>query len=79
MQNGLLKLDWGSVEDATVMAVAGALLALVTTAGFSVFTADWVSIGKNMLDLAVIAGAASLCKDLLSTNTGSLLGLTRPN
>ncbi len=79
MNNGILKLDWISVENAVIMAVAGALLALVTTAGFSLFNVDLITVGKNMLDLAFVAGITSLCRDLLSTNSGSFLGLTRSN
>lgn len=83
MQNGIFKLDWASVGDALLTAVVGAIVVaavqLVTTTGFDVFTAPWVMIGKNMVNLGVIAGVVSLGKDFLSTNSGSLLGIGSPN
>jgi len=81
MQNGLFKLDWGSIADAVVMAmvfaVITALYGLVTqTGGFNVFTADWLQIGQNMTNAAFAAGVISLAKDLISTNSGSVLNIT---
>lgn len=79
MKNGIFKLDWATVADAVLTAVATALLVsaygLVTTHGFDVFSADWGTIGKTAVNLSVITGVTSLVKDLLSTNSGSLLGI----
>lgn len=80
MKNGLFTLDWGSVADAVVtaviFAVLSALVQLVATNGFDIFTANWVAIGHTMANVAFITGIVSLGQDLLSTNTGSVLALT---
>lgn len=82
MQNGLFKLDLGSVADAVVTAVVVSVVvgfaAAVTTSGFDVFKADWITIGKAMVNLAVISGATSLAKDFITTDAGSVLNIT-PN
>ena len=79
MTNGILKLDWASIGDAVLTAVVSAVVVgvygVVTTTGFNVFTADWVVIGQQMVNLGVIAGVVSLGKDFLSTNSGSLLNV----
>ena len=83
MQNGILKLDWASVADAVVVAVAfavlGAAVAIVTAPNFDVLALDWGQVGHNMLNLAVISGVVTLGKELLSTNDGSVLGITPSN
>jgi len=82
MKSGIFTLDWGSIADAAVMAavvaVIGGLVSLVSTAGFDVFVADWVLIGKNMVNLAFVAGVLSLGQAFLSTSSGSVLGITPP-
>ena len=79
MQNGIFKINWATIGDsvltAVVAAVVVALVQVVTTTGFNVFGADWVSIGKNMINLGVIAGVVTFGKDFLSTNSGSLLAI----
>lgn len=79
MKNGIFKLDWASVIDAVltavVTAVVVAIYGVVTTTGFNIFTADWVVIGQNVINLAVIAGVVSFGKDFLSTTKGSLVGV----
>lgn len=79
MTNGIFKLNWANVGDAVLTAVVAAVVvaavSLVTTTGFDVFTANWKLIGENMANLGFIAGVVSLGKDLLSTTTGSLLGV----
>lgn len=83
MQNGIFKIDWAMIADAVLTAIIAAIVVaavqLVTTAGFDVFTADWVMIGKNMTNLAVIAGVVSFGKDFLSTNSGRILGVGPSN
>lgn len=80
MKNGIFQLDWKSLADAVVTAVATAvivaLVALVTTSGFDVFTANWVVIGKSMVNLGFIAGVVSLGRDFLTTNKGSVLAVS---
>lgn len=79
MQNGIFKLDLGSLADAVltaiVVAVITALVSVVSTPGFDVFAANWVAIAHNMVNLGFIAGILVLGKDFLSTNSGSLLGV----
>lgn len=86
MQNGLFKLDWGSVADAlllsVVLAVVGAFYGVVATNGgqsFDVFTADWGLIGKMMVNISFTTAVTSIAKDLLSTNAGSVLNITPAN
>lgn len=82
MKNGIFTLDWASLADALVMAAVAAVLtafvSLVSTGHFDVFTADWVTVGKNMTNIAFIAAVISLGQNFLSTNGGSVLGVT-PN
>lgn len=86
MQNGLFKLDLGSVADAVllavVLAVVGAFYGVVATNGgqsFDVFSADWGSIGKMMVNIAFSTSVITIAKDLLSTNNGSVLNITPAN
>lgn len=78
--NGIFTLDYGSIGkalvSAIVFAVLAALVAIVTTNGFSVWMTDWVAVGMHMVDIGFIAGVVTLGNDLLSTNNGSLLGMT---
>jgi predicted subunit of tRNA(5-methylaminomethyl-2-thiouridylate) methyltransferase len=81
MKNGIFTLDWGSVADAAVtavvLAVLGGLVTLVATAhGFNVFTADWKMIGENMVNVGFAAAVVSLSQNVMSTNKGSVLGVT---
>ncbi len=81
--NGILTLDMGSVADAVLMAfvfaVLTALVSLVHGGNFDVFSADWLSIGKSMVNVGFAAAVLSLGQSLLSGNNGSLLGITPPN
>lgn len=83
MQNGILKTDWTGVGEAVLTAIIFAILTafvtIVASGNFNVFTADWLHIGQNMVNIGFIAGVVSLGKDLLSTNSGSLLGVTPTN
>lgn len=83
MQNGIFKLDWGSIADAVVMAIAfavlGAAVSIVSAPNFDVLSLNWPQVSDNMLNLAVIAGVVTLGKELLSTNDGSVLGITPTN
>ncbi len=83
MQNGIFKINFVNVADAmltgVLAAVIAALVTLVTTSGFNVFTANWIMIGQNMTNLAVIAAVVSLGKDFFSTSNGSLLGVGPTN
>lgn len=80
MKNGIFTLDWASVADAVLTAVVTAvfiaLYGIVTAPGFDVVAVDWTVLGHQMLNIAIVAGFISLGKDFLSTNNGSLLGMT---
>jgi len=81
--NGLFSTSWATLGDAVLTAIAAAIIVAfygdVTTVGFSVTTANWAVIGTQMLNLGVVAGVTILAKDLLSTNSGSLLGIGPSN
>ena len=83
MKSGIFTLDWGSIIDAIVMAVIAAILAalvtLVSTSGFSLFTADWTLIWHNMANLSFTVAVVTLAKDFISTNSGSILGVGPSN
>lgn len=80
MKNGILSIDLATLADAVLMAVIVAVVAmlvqLVSNGSFDVFSANWAAIGKSMVNLGFAAAVLTIGKDLLSTNTGSLLGIT---
>jgi hypothetical protein len=82
MKNGIFALDWGTIADAVAMAVlvsvVTAIYGVVTTTGFNVFTADWSTIGHSMINTGFVAAVISLAQNFVSTNSGSVLGIT-PN
>lgn len=82
MKNGIFAFDWGTVADMVVtaiaFAVATALYQVATTTGFDVFTANWSMIGESMVNIGFIAGVVSFVQNFISTNSGSILGIT-PN
>lgn len=82
MKNGIFTANWASIADAVVTAVAFAVIAalyqIATANGFDVFTADWGTIGQSMVNVGFVSGVVSLGQDILSTNTGSVLGITPP-
>ena len=83
MQNGIFKLDWGSIGDTVLMAVVFAVLAgavsLVTAPNVNVLALNYAQVGSNMLNAGVIAAIVTLGKEILSTNSGSVLGVTPSN
>lgn len=83
MKNGIFQISWSSLGDAALMAILTAIAVgafnIVTTTGFDVFSANWTIIGKNMVNLAVIAGVVSFAQDFLSTKSGSILNIGAPS
>lgn len=81
--NGIGKLDLGSAADAVLMAgvfaIATALVSLVQGGHFDVFSADWITIGKNMVNVGFAAAVLSLGQSFLSTTNGSVLNVTPSN
>lgn len=79
MKNGIFTTSWIAVLDSVLTAVVAAVLTaavvLVSTTGFDVVTANWAMIGHNVLNIAFIAGVVTLGKNVLSTNSGSLLNV----
>lgn len=49
---------------------------LVTVADFNVFQVDFVSLGKEVLNVSIIAVFVDLGRRFLTTKEGSLLGVT---
>ena len=81
--NGIFTIKWSQVGDAVLTGIAGAVLTalygVVTTTGFNVVTAPWATIGTNMLNIGIIAAVTVLANNLLSTSSGSLLGIGPTN
>ena len=50
----------------------------MTTSGFSLFDAHWLTIGENMANVGFTAAIVSLAQNFISTTEGSVLGIT-PN
>lgn len=72
MDNGLLTLDWGNVKSAiisTIIVSLGATLAYIIGVG-DIFKLDW----REIINIAIMAGAGSLVKNFFSTNDGKFLG-----
>ena len=82
MQNGIFKIDWGTIADAIVTAVGAAvfvyLYGIVTAPGFDVLAVNFAAVGHQALDISVVAAFVVVGKDFLSTSQGSVLGIT-PN
>lgn len=57
------------VVTSVVMSVGGVVL----QAGFDVFTADWVSISKNAVNVSFISTFSYLVKNLLTNSSGNFL------
>lgn len=57
------------VITAVVMSVGGVVL----QAGFDVFTADWVQIGKDAVNVSVVSTFSYIIKNLLSNSQGEIL------
>lgn len=80
--NGMFKLDLASIGDAALMAALGAVVALfvglVGTNGFDVFSADWITLGKEAVNVAIAAAVLSIGKDFVSNNQGQIMGLGKP-
>lgn len=78
--NGIFTLNWASFAEAfvtaAIFAIFTAFAAIVQQPGFSLFTLDWLTTIKNMIDIGFSAGFVIIVKELLSTNAGSVLNLT---
>lgn len=78
MQNGLFVTNWKVVGQSVISAVVFAVLAAAVTLvgnGFDLWSADWVTVFHNMVNIGFTAGIVTLGNDLLSTKEGSLLGV----
>ena len=80
MENkGLGKLEISDLAragiNAVVIAVLGVVYGLTTTAGFDLFSTDWIGVGKLAVNAAFIAFVASIAGSLLTNKEGrTLLG-----
>lgn len=78
MQNGLFTLTWTNVRSALVYVVLTGLLELgfyVKEVG-GILNVDWRT-ATNMLSVALVVGLISLVKNLLTTDDGRFLGVTK--
>jgi hypothetical protein len=79
MNNGIFKANLMAVVDAVLSAIlvaaVGVVVAVVTSKNFDIFNADWVTIGKSVVNASVFAGVVVLGKNILSTDSGSLLNV----
>jgi hypothetical protein len=79
MQSGLFKLGWRDlakgllvvVGTSIVIAVAG----VVMTPNFDVFATDWLIVGKNMVNIGIVAFMGYLLKQLFTDNNGKVAGV----
>lgn len=79
MKNGVFKLGVPEVVDsittAVFVAVVVALAGLVSTPGFDLFTADWVGILHNVVNIGFVAFVGQLGNNFASDNSGKVFGI----
>lgn len=87
MKNGLFKLslgDWGrgllvAVLSPVVVAVTIWLGAIISAAGFDVFSVDWTALSRNLVNISIIAAyggfSGYIAKNLMTDNKGVVLGI----
>lgn len=82
MKNGLFKLTSNDIVKGAATAVIAAVLTILasitSSPDFSIFAANWGVIGSQVINVSITAFLAYLGKNFLSTNEGSVLGVT-PN
>lgn len=82
MKNGLFTFDMNSWIKGIALAIITSIIVLlarvVLVDHFDVFTVDWVSVGKDALNTSIVAFVAYIVKNFISTDRGSVLGIT-PN
>jgi len=54
-------------------AVFGSLYLKMQEGGFSVWTTDWISVGKNAVDISVISTFTYLVKNFFTNNVGKVM------
>lgn len=75
MQNGIFQLSWTNVKSAIVY---GAILGLFAIFAYAAKIGDlWALDWHVLVNTFVFAFGGSLFKNLLTTNSGSFLGLTQ--
>ena len=63
-----------ALANSAAIAIIVALYGLVTTAGFDIFSADWTTIGKQVVNAVFIAFIASVGGALGLDKQGKILG-----
>lgn len=63
-----------AATNAIVIGVVSVLYGVANSAGFDVFTADWISIGHMVVNASISAFVASLGSSFLTTKEGKVLG-----
>lgn len=64
---------WKGLQMYLITTLIMSVGAIFTAPDFSVFTADWVAIFQNTIDVAVISTASYLVKNFVTDATGRLL------
>lgn len=79
--NGIFTLGWADVIKGLIVTIISAILValygVVVTSNFSIFTADWATIGKNIADISVVTLISYLVKNFISDNNGKVAGIAR--
>lgn len=74
----MFTINFGDIFRGLVVAVlTGAFLAVLAIIGandFDVFVADWVAIGKTMVNGGFAAFVGYIVKNLITDNSGKILG-----
>lgn len=80
-KNDFLKGAFTAVVAGIVVAVGTVLHGVFTAPGFDVFSIDWASLGRDMVNAAVIGGEGAfsgyLLKNFLSNENGDIPALGR--
>lgn len=74
----MFTINYGDIFRGIVVAIlTGAFLAVsgtLSSVGFDVFTADWVQIGKTVVNGGFAAFIGYIVKNLITANNGKVLG-----
>lgn len=87
MDNGMFKISWADVGRGLVVAVFApalvavtvALGAVISSAGFDVFSVDWIALSHNLLNISIVSAYGGfmgyLSKNFLSDYKGNVLSI----
>lgn len=79
--NGIFTLGWSDVVKGIITALISAIIvtlySIVISEKFDLFTADWTTIGHNILNISVITLVSYLFKNFISDNNGNVAGVSK--